>query len=166
MNLIINYLRKKFSKVPNVSDPNFSDEEVLQIIRDAGYGTFIDEYKRMSTGTGNNNQGLKGFWTRQVAGPGIEYPIIYYNEIYPFVKGGNKWTCLVSWKYDTNDNLINNAMVSEFKDKSGLEVFSLFQSGTKMPDGNDVIGKFESFDEAQVAVKNDLENYKQNVLKE
>lgn len=46
-------LRKK-AKAPGISDPAFSDETVLEIIRNAGYGTYIDEYKRASTGTGNN----------------------------------------------------------------------------------------------------------------
>ena len=148
------------SKVPNVSNPSFSDEEALQIIRDAGYGIFIDEYKRVSTGTGNDNQGFWGFWTRQIAGVGVQNPIIFYNELYSFVKGGNKWSCVISWKYDTERNLINEPHVTPFPDVSGPNVIKEFRSGTKIYNQYNVIGEFDSFNAAQEKVKEDLEKFK------
>ena len=156
MNLVKH--RLKTSRVPNVSDPSFSDEEVLQIIRDAGYGVFIDEYKRAPTGTGND-EGFWGFWTRQMSGVGIKNPIIFYNEIYPFVNGGKKWSCIISWKYDTEGNLINEPCVTPFPNLSAANLRNDIVNGIQLSNDYYVIGNFNSYKDAQDAVKNDLKKF-------
>lgn len=59
MNRILCRLLKE-AKVINISDPYFSDETVLNEIRNAGYGSYIDKYKRAPTMTGDNQQGIYG----------------------------------------------------------------------------------------------------------
>lgn len=144
-------LRKK-AKVPNVSDPYFSDETVLEIIRNAGYGAYIDKYKRAPTGTGNDQQGFYGQWTRQnIAGSEIEFPMIYYTELYPFIKGGKAVTFLVAWRYDTDGKLVENdpknpvvTKIDDFANKAK----SRLSTGLRMDNGVAVLGEFASYAEA------------------
>ena len=150
---------KHLSKVPNVSNPNFNDETVLDIIRNAGYSVYIDEYKRSPTSTGNDNQGTFGFWTRQLAGIGVEHPIIYYNEIYSFIKDTKVWSCVISWKYDSSDSITSDTCVTEFKDKSAPKIKNLFKDGITLINGNCVAGVFTSFELTKDAIKKDLEQF-------
>jgi len=163
LNLIRKRLRKILSKVPNVNNPSFDDNTVLDIIKNAGFSNIIEEYKRAPTGTGDNNQGSKGFWTRQLAGAGVENPIVFYCETYSFVKNGNMKTFIVSWKYDTNDNITNESSVTDFE-SNAISAIRTISSGTKLKNGYSVVGEYASYEAAKEAVEQDVAQYKENVV--
>lgn len=140
-------LRK--AEVLNVSEPYFSDETVLEIIRNAGYGAYIDEYNRPSTGTGNNQQGYSGQWTKQYTfGSEIEFPMIYYTELYQFTKGGKVVTFLIAWRYDTEGNLSQADPIVTKKNIPASKVRARLSSGLQMKDGTTVLGMFSSYEKA------------------
>jgi len=151
------------SKVPNVSYPSFSDQEVLDIIQNAGYTKyFTDKYTRTNTGTGIE-QGYHGFWTKQVAGPGVEHPIIFYNELYPFTEGENVDSLLVSWRYDTNDNLIEDPCVTQFEGIRPRNLMNTIRNGAQLNNGYNVIGEFNSYDKAKQSVQDDIKLLHKNI---
>ncbi len=163
MNVIKKRLKLRFAKVPNVNNPSFNDSDVLDIIRNAGFKKYVDDYKRVSAGTGDDQQGSKGFWTRQLAGVGVKHPIIFYNEVYSFTKSGEVKTFVVSWRYDTNDNLLNSEVcVTKFND-SAAKVIRNFSSIVQLFNGYNVTGEFSSYQMAKNSVEKDVEQYERNV---
>ena len=134
------------ARVPNVSSPSFNDKEVLDIISNAGYGNEIKGSQRVETGTGDNEQGSKGFWS--IATAQGNKPTIYYNEIYSFNVDNGVQTFVITWAYDENLNITNNTCVTSYPDASVRSILSTYRSGTNLENGNSVTGVYNSIDEA------------------
>ena len=154
------------AKVPNISTPNFSDNTCINIIGSSEFSYLLDEtkYERIF----NNNQGCKGFFSRQVPNyDGIKYPIIFYNEMYPFKEkgsNGNIYTILLSWMYDIDGKImrddeefpedklkIRSAIVSKFDmTPQQLESSINSESGETISSGDAISSTFSSYEDAYI----------------
>ena len=158
---------KKFSKVPNNTGITIDDDVICDALKNEGYSQYFDEkvYKRSIAGP-DKNQGSKGFWTKEIAGVGVQNPIAFYIELYSFSKinSSDVDTFVISFRYDTNFNLNTDIdSITKLDGMSALNAFRSFNNGIKLKNGYDVIGTFESLSDVKMSIENDVKKY--NVLK-
>lgn len=101
-------------------------EQSLQLIKSSDYSAYAD-----LEADGKGGVGVEAFHLIQEAGKGVEHPIIYYAEIWPYkVEGQNETNCLLlAWRYDVDGNLTNNGLVTLFAHMSYRAVRQKFRSG-------------------------------------
>ena len=159
----------KIAAAPN-SDQNFSDEECLDAIRKE-YPYIFDEnkYERCFFA----DQGVTFFYSRGISNlENVQYPIIFYNEIYTFREKkstGNYITFLISWKFDTEGNIMTNDFnitkdmlklqdptVTEFIENASKVLTTVKSGGKTLSSAYNIEGAYSNFDEALAAAKKEL----------
>ena len=154
---------------------NFSDDDCLNYIKNAGYNDVFDENKYGRVLNGLGKSGFAWFFSRQVPEKEnfkigeIEFPIIFYNEIYSFYNKKSKniyKTYLLTWPHDINGQLLTEkdnitpdkfvqreVTITEYNDKP-LAVYNKFElSGDTISSKYIMRGQFKTFDQALNDVK-------------
>ena len=154
---------------------NFSDDDCLNYIEKNGYDCVFNEDDYGRVRNGSDKSGYTWFFSRQVpekenAKIGeIEFPIIFYNEIYSFYnkKSKNTYkTYLLTWPHDikgqvltqkdeiTPDKFVQREVTITEYDLSPLDVYNKFKSsGDTISSGYIMRGQFKTFDDALNDVK-------------
>lgn len=159
MNKIIR--RIIMAQVPNISDPFFSDDEVMQAIKNSQYSKYADENEYKRPGAGNKyKQGMRGFFTRQMTNNDIN-PIIFYCEAYQFNHKNSPNTLIISWQYSSNYKINTKVdCITEFPDITALATINIFASGTQLNNGITVAGIFASLQDTINQIEADKLNIK------
>lgn len=152
--------------------PSFNlvdDSEVQRALRVTNNENLLndDQYKRVFQQK-HSNLGPQGGYGYQVAGVGIEHPMIYFAEIHEFenIETHERMCAIISYqvnedtdaiKQDTVDVVIVNG--NRFKAMQFIKNNAVFTRA----DGVNVIFRQTSLNEAQTMAKDAVKRYKQNI---
>lgn len=166
------FLRDRLKKVALSPMYNLvTDDEVQRQLRIHGYKELLDYKKYERVLRNGGYRGVQGGYGFQMAGVGVEHPMIYFAEVHVFVDKKTQETKSAIISFQVNEEkkeIMKNTGDVQIVDGNEFVSSNLIDDGKTITrdDKNTIVFRANTFDEAKERAQQAVDEYKKNIILE